>query len=93
MAVRAAQKRARSWLAKDTFGSWRLKKRYRSASHEWMVSLDNQLRQGTGMNGLEAFRVQAPSGKGDPRSHVSSVGLAFRIVLRHQQLVAFRFEV
>ena len=93
LAVRAAQKRARSWLAKDKSGSWRPKKRYRSASHEWMVSLDNQLRQGTGMNGLEAFQVQAPSSKGDPRSHVSSVGLAFRIVLRPQQLVAFRFEL
>jgi hypothetical protein len=91
LAVRAAQKRARSWLAKGKSGSWRPKKRYRCASHEWMVSLDNQLRQGTGMSGLEAFQVQTHSSKGDPRSHVSSAGLAFRFALKHYyQLFAFK---
>ena len=75
LAVRASQNRARSWLAKDKSGSWRLKKRYRSASHGWAVSLDNQLRQGTGMNGLDAFQVQAPSSKRDPEAMCLVLGL------------------
>lgn len=91
LAVRASQKRARGWLSRGTGGSWRPRKRYRSASHEWLLALDNQLRQGTGMNGLEAFQVQAPSRKGDPRSHVSSAGLVFRIGLKPQQVLAFAF--
>ena len=55
--VRQSQKRGMSWLARGSNGCWRPRKRYRKAAHEWLISLDNQIRMGTSCGGLEHFQV------------------------------------